>query len=173
MTHDTTLTLRPCRESDWPQLWPLLQATFRHGDTYTMPADISTADAHRLWLQAPSATYVACDGDGDGDGDIVGTYYIKPNQTGNGDHICNCGYIVSANARGRGIATSMCEHSQAMARELGFTAMQFNFVVATNHGAIRLWQRLGFTIVGTLPQAFRHPQAGLVDAHVMYKSLDS
>lgn len=170
-THDSILpiTLRPSRDSDWPQLWPLLQTTFRRGDTYAVAADISAAQAHQLWLQAPSATYVASAADGR----ILGTYYIKPNQAGNGDHVCNCGYIVSADARGHGIATTMCEHSQSRARELGFAAMQFNCVVATNHGAIRLWQRLGFAIVGTLPQAFRHPQAGMVDAHVMYKWLAS
>ena len=114
-------------------------------------------------------TYVACDASGK----IFGTYYIKPNQQGNAAHVCNCGYVVSEAARGMGVATLMCEHSQAVASEAGFLAMQFNFVVSTNTGAIRLWEKLGFQIVGTLPRAFRHPEQGLVDAHVMYKWLQS
>lgn len=103
--------------------------------------------------------------------DLLGTYFIKPNQGGPGSHVCNCGYMVSSKARGMGLATKMCEHSQQIALELGFKAMQFNSVVSTNEGAVRLWQKLGFDIVGTLPKAFKHPTQGYVDAYVMYKWL--
>lgn len=164
-----TPSIRRYRADDWPALWPILQATFASGDTYTFPADVSEADARQAWTQSPRATFVACTANDR----IVGSYYIKPNQSGNGAHVCNCGYVVAADARGHGIAGRMCEHSQTLAVELGFLAMQFNFVVATNTGAVRLWQRLGFTIVGTLPGAFRHPQSGYVDAHVMYKWLSN
>ena len=104
-------------------------------------------------------------------GMLLGTYYIKPNQPGLGAHVCNCGYIVAAAVRGQGIASRLCEHSQEEARRLGFRAMQFNLVVSTNTGAVRLWQTLGFPIVGTLPGAFNHPRLGYVDAYVMYKQL--
>ena len=87
--------------------------------------------------------------------------------------MCNCGYITAPAARGRGVARAMCEHSQRVARELGYTAMQFNFVVTSNEGAIALWQKLGFETVGRLPKAFRHPKLGLVDALVMFKSLEA
>jgi ribosomal protein S18 acetylase RimI-like enzyme len=112
-------------------------------------------------------TYVALD-----QGKIVGTYHIKPNHPALGAHVCNVGYMVSSNARSRGIGRAMCEHSQIEARKLGFRAMQFNLVVTTNTGAIKLWQDLGFSIVGTLPKAFRHKKRGLVDAFVMYKLLE-
>jgi GNAT superfamily N-acetyltransferase len=105
------------------------------------------------------------------DGRMLGTYYIKENQPGLGSHVCNCGYVVAADAQGRGIATAMCEHSQREARAMGFRAMQFNLVVSTNTRAICLWQRLGYDIVATLPGAFRHSRLGYVDALVMYKSL--
>jgi ribosomal protein S18 acetylase RimI-like enzyme len=105
------------------------------------------------------------------EGEILGTYYLKTNQAGGGAHVCNAGYMVAEAARGQGIARAMCVHSQDEARELGYLAMQFNFVVETNRGAIALWQSLGFETVGHLPRAFRHPQAGLVDARVMYKWL--
>jgi len=65
----------------------------------------------------------------------------------------------------------MGEHCLSEARRLGFRAMQFNFVVSTNEGAIRLWKQLGFEVLGTLPGAFRHPQKGYVDVYVMFRSL--
>lgn len=160
-------TIRKFHEDDWPSVWPVLHTTFAAGDTYTFPPDSSEADIHKAWIELPRATFVACDERGE----ILGTYFIKPNQPGLGDHVCNCGYVVAPQAQGRGIAASMCEHSQRIASELGFRAMQFNFVVATNERAIRLWERLGFAVVGRLPGVFRHKTLGVVDALVMFKML--
>ena len=159
--------IRPFTEADWPSVWPLLQATFASGDTYAFAPDSSEADIRRAWVEAPQSTWVARDGDGT----LLGTYIFKPNQPGLGGHVCNCGYVVAPAARGRGVATAMCEHSQQHALASGFRAMQFNLVVSTNTGAVRLWQSLGFVIVGTLPGAFQHRQLGFVDAHVMFKTL--
>jgi ribosomal protein S18 acetylase RimI-like enzyme len=125
------------------------------------------AEIHAVWIEVPAKTFVACDSDGL----IVGTYFIKPNQPGLGAHVCNCGYVVAPRAQGKGIASHMCRHSQAEAIAMGFRAMQFNFVVATNTRAIRLWEWLGFSVVGRLPGAFRHLELGYVDALVMFKSL--
>jgi RimJ/RimL family protein N-acetyltransferase len=122
-----------------------------------------------VWIEMPQATYVAKDPVGA----VIGTYYLKPNQPALGSHVCNCGYVVSERARGQGVASLMCEHSQYEARRLGFRAMQFNLVVSTNEGAVRLWKKLGFDIVGTLPGAFRHPRDGYVDAFVMFKELEA
>jgi len=102
---------------------------------------------------------------------VLGAYYLKTNAAGPGDHICNCGYMVPPAARGKGVARAMCEHSQQQARELGFLAMQYNAVVATNEVAVALWQKLGFSIVGTVPNAYRHARFGFVDTHVMHKTL--
>ena len=102
---------------------------------------------------------------------IVGTYYLRANNRGGGAHVANCGYIVAANAFGRGVARAMCMHSLDQARQRNFTAMQFNFVIASNERAIRLWQGLGFTIVGRLPGAFQHPRLGFVGAYVMMRNL--
>jgi len=102
---------------------------------------------------------------------VLGTYVIRPNQPGQGSHVSNCGYVVSDAARGMGVASALCEHSQQEALRMGFRAMQFNFVVSTNEGAVRLWRKMGFEIVGTLPGAFRHPRHGFVDAYVMFKQL--
>ncbi len=117
-------------------------------------------------IATPRKTFVAEEND-----EILGTYYIKTNQTGPGSHVCNCGYMVSSKARGKGLVTAMCEHSQQIAKELGYKAMQYNSVASTNEGTVRLWIKLGFETVGTLPKAFNHPLKGYVDALVMYKWL--
>ncbi len=159
--------IRAYRDQDWPQVWLLLQATFRAGETYAFAPASTEAQIRQVWISAPARTFVACDAEGG----ILGTYFIKANQPGLGAHVCNCGYVVASAAQGRGVAAQMCEHSQVQAIALGFRAMQFNLVVATNTRAIRLWQRLGFEVVGRLPGAFNHRRLGYVDALVMFKEL--
>lgn len=164
-----SLQIRRFTDTDWPAVWPLLQSTFATGDTYAFAPDSSEAEIHHAWVEVPQSTWVARDADGT----LLGTYILKANQPGLGAHVGNCGYVVAPAARGRGVATAMCEHSQREALAQGFRAMQFNLVVSTNTGAVRLWQSLGFAIVGTLPGAFRHSRHGFVDAHVMFKTLAS
>ena len=161
------MSIRPIADADWDAVWTVLEPVFRAGETYAYPIDITKDQARAVWVDQPAATFVAEDA---GLG-IVGTYILKPNQPGRGSHVCNCGYVVSEAARGQGVASAMCDHSQEQARAMGFRAMQYNLVVATNEGAVRLWQSKGFDIVGTLPGAFDHPRLGFVDAHVMYKTL--
>jgi L-amino acid N-acyltransferase YncA len=160
------MQLRETTLADLEHIWPIFQEIVTAGETYAYPRDTTREQAIQLWLHTPRKTFVA-----EEDGKILGTYYIKTNQQGPGDHVCNCGDMVSSQARGRGLATTMCEHSQQIAKSLGYLAMQFNFVAATNEGAIRLWNKLGFETVGRLPKAFNHPSKGLVDALVMYKWL--
>lgn len=159
--------IRPFEPADWPALWPLLQEIFASGDTYAFAPGSSEAEIHKAWIETPEATFVTCATDGT----LLGSYLLKPNQPGLGSHVANCGYVVAPAARGQGLASRMCEHSQAEALRRGYRAMQFNLVVATNTGAVRLWQQQGFEIVGTLPGAFRHSSLGCVDAHVMFKTL--
>jgi RimJ/RimL family protein N-acetyltransferase len=159
--------VREYRATDWPAIWPMLHATFLAGDTYTFSPQSTEQEIRAAWVEVPANTFVACDSDDR----ILGTYFIKPNQPSLGAHVCNCGYVVAAYAQGQGVATLMCEHSQAQALAMGFRAMQFNFVVSTNVRAIRLWEKLGFSVVGRLPGAFRHRQLGYIDALVMFKTL--
>lgn len=161
------IDIRPIEAPDRDLVWGIVEPVFRAGETYAYSPDITKDAALRVLIDAPEATFVAVE-----DGAVLGTYYLKPNQPGLGAHVCNCGYIVAEAARGRGVASKMCEHSQREAVARGYRAMQFNLVVSTNKGAVRLWQTLGFAIAGTLPGAFRHPRSGFVDAHVMYKTLD-
>jgi ribosomal protein S18 acetylase RimI-like enzyme len=159
--------IRPYQPADWAHLWPLLRATFETGDTYAYAPESTEADIHWAWIESPAATFVACVPDGQ----LLGTYYVKTNQPGLGAHVCNCGYVVAPFAQRRGIASAMCEHSQRQAVAMGYRAIQFNLVASTNERAVRLWRRLGFSVVGTLPRAFHHLRLGYVDALVMYKEL--
>lgn len=158
--------IRKADSGDADAIAGIIMPTIRDGTTYALNQGMSEAEALAYWTGADKTTFVA-----EEDGTIVGTYYIRTNQSGGGAHVCNCGYMTSAAANGRGIARRMCEHSLQHARSLGYRAMQFNFVVSTNERAVRLWQSLGFEIVGRLPRAFKHPAHGYVDALVMYQPL--
>jgi ribosomal protein S18 acetylase RimI-like enzyme len=160
------LTIRPAMPADDAAIWAILEPVFRAGETYPIPRDVSRADALAYWHTRGHSVYVA-----EQDGQIVGTYYLRANTGGGGAHVANCGYMTAQNATGRGVARAMCAHSLDEARARGFTAMQFNFVIASNVRAVRLWQSCGFSIVGTLPGAFAHPARGPVDAYVMFRTL--
>jgi ribosomal protein S18 acetylase RimI-like enzyme len=162
------MNIRLAIPSDFEQIWPIFQEIVLAGETYAFAPDITKAQAFDVWMKAPRQSFVV-----EEHGKILGAYFLRTNQAGPGDHVCNCGYIVSSSARGRGLATAMCEHSQRIAVQLGYKAMQFNIVVSTNETAVKLWTKLGFATVGRLPKAFRHPVEGYVDAFVMYKWLDA
>jgi ribosomal protein S18 acetylase RimI-like enzyme len=160
------MLIRPSEPRDHDAIWRILEPTFRAGETYPVPRDISRSGALAYWHSPGHSVFVAEDQDA-----IAGTYYLRANNSGGGEHVANCGYVVAPAAFGRGVARAMCAHSLDQARAHGFTAMQFNFVIASNERAVRLWQHLGFAIVGRLPGAFRHPRLGPVDAYVMMRSL--
>jgi len=161
------MDIRTATHPDFGAIWPFFKTIVAAGETYAYDPGLSKADARQLWLDVPQKTFVVEDNQ-----QILGSYYIKTNQAGPGSHVCNCGFMVSPQARGRGVATLMCEHAQKIARQLGYRAMQFNSVVCTNEGAIRLWHKMGFETVGRVPNAFNHPEAGYVDSLIMYKWLD-
>ena len=160
------MQIRRFAASDEDAAWAILEPILRAGETYTLPRDVLRAEALAFWLSAANEVFVAEDA-----GQIVGTYILRANQQGAGAHVANCGYMTAPHASGRGVGRAMCEHSLERARERGFRAMQFNFVVSTNERAVRLWQSFGFGIVGRLPKAFRHPTQGYVDAFVMHREL--
>jgi ribosomal protein S18 acetylase RimI-like enzyme len=162
----TALTIRPAGARDFAAIWGIFHAVVAAGDTYAYAPETMRSEARRIWMAPPALPYVA-----ERSGRIVGTYALRPNQPGRGDHVANCGYMTHPDARGQGVGAAMCAHSLHAARERGYTAMQFNFVVASNEGAVRLWQQHGFTIVGRVPGAFRHRTLGPVDVLIMHRLL--
>jgi L-amino acid N-acyltransferase YncA len=161
-----TWVIRSATPADAPAIWSILEPVIRAGETYALDRDMSGKEAIAYWCGGDRETFVA-----ESDGQIIGTYYLKPNQAGGGRHVANCGYVTAAEAAGRGVARAMCAHSLEAARERGFRAMQFNFVVSTNARAVKLWESMGFEVVGRLPGAFEHPRLGYVDALVMWREL--
>ena len=160
------MKIRPTTEEDRDAIWKIFHEIVAAGDTYALDPNLSRKEALQYWCERSTRAYVAESG-----GRVVGTYMLRPNQSGGGAHVANAGFMVAPNVHGQGVGHAMGEHCLGEARRMGFRAIQFNFVVSTNESAIHLWQDLGFEIVGTLPRAFRHPQRGYVDVYVMYRSL--
>jgi len=158
--------IRKATAANRDAIWDIFREVVAARDTYAFDPGMSRQDALGYWFQTNTRTYVA-----ESSGRIVGTYILRPNQSGGGSHVANAAFMVAPVARGRGIGRAMAEHCLTEGRRLGFRAMQFNFVVSTNDPALRLWQKLGFKIVGILPDAFRHPEKGYVDVYVMFRSL--
>ncbi|MBB1486749.1 GNAT family N-acetyltransferase [Oceanospirillum sediminis] len=158
--------IREMTKPDFEAFWPVFHTIVKARETYAFDPDMNFEEGWQLWCEMPIKTFVY-----EESGKILGSYYIKANAMGPGSHICNCGYMVSEASRGKGIASQLCLHSQAIAAELGFRAMQFNAVVSTNDIAVRLWQNMGFQIIGTIPDAYQHGQLGYVDSYIMYKVL--
>jgi ribosomal protein S18 acetylase RimI-like enzyme len=163
-----TILIRPALAEDRPKIWGILEPVIRAGETYALPRDMTEAAALGYWMAPAMETFAAV-----ADGEIIGTYYIRSNQPGGGAHVANCGYVTAQHQAGRGVAGAMCEHSLEIARSRGFRAMQFNFVIASNTRAIRLWEKFGFQTIGRLPGAFLHPRLGYTDAIIMFRTFAS
>ena len=159
-------TIREATEADWPAIWELFREVAAAGDVFAYDEHTPEAVARKLWVEPPAVGFVA-----ELDGRFAGTYFLRPNQPGRGSHVANGGYMVAAGFRGRGLASAMCGHSIETARRLGFTAIQFNFVVEPNEAARRVWEKHGFAVAGRIPRAFRHARLGLVDALVMFREV--
>lgn len=165
---NSDLDIRPAGDGDHAAIWRLLEPVIRGGETYALPRDMVEGDALATWMSAGHEVFLAVLGPA-----VVGTYYLRANQLGGGSHVANCGYVTDPAYTGRGIGRSMCLYSLRRARDRGFSAMQYNLVVASNTRAIALWEQLGFRTVGVLPGAFAHPSLGMIDALVMYRELDT
>jgi ribosomal protein S18 acetylase RimI-like enzyme len=161
-----SVSVRPAEERDELAIWRILEPTLREGRTYALDPQMNQEEALRYWRAPLHEVFVAEIG-----GEVLGTYFMRANQAGGGSHVANCGYVTGPWASGRGVAKAMCLHSLEHAKRRGYRAMQFNFVVSTNERAVRLWQHIGFEIVGRLPEAFKHPDLGYVDALVMHRLL--
>jgi ribosomal protein S18 acetylase RimI-like enzyme len=164
------MIIRAATPADADGIWAVLEPVIRGGEHYALPRDLTREAALAYWGSPSHDVFVAIDDDGGGGG-VLGTYFVRPNQQGGGAHVANAGYATAPEVRGRGVARAMCAHSLEHARGRGFRAMQFNFVVATNEPAVRLWQAMGFGVIGRIPGGFAHPTLGDVDALIMHRVL--
>jgi L-amino acid N-acyltransferase YncA len=161
------MIIRSATDEDWPQIYPFFAAIVAEGKTYAYPEGLSSEEARTLWMEPPpGATVVATEGD-----TILGSLKMGPNRPGRGSHVVTASFMIDPAHQGRGVGRALGEYLLRWAREAGYRAIQFNAVVETNTAAVRLWQSLGFEIIGTVPEAFHHPEHGYVGLHVMYLRL--
>jgi L-amino acid N-acyltransferase YncA len=158
--------IRSAASSDWPAIWKIFRSVVQRGDTYAFSPEIDEESALRIWFAAGAEVFVA-----EREGRVVGTFYVKPNQAALGAHVANAGFMVDPELHGVGIGRAMADYALSWAKAQAYQGMQFNFVVSTNTGAVALWKKLGFAIIGTIPKGFRHAQLGYVDVYVMYREL--
>ena len=163
------MRIRDATDTDWPSIWPFFAAIVRAGETYAYDTDLDEDHGRALWMERPPGRTVVAVDDGDA---VLGSAKMGPNRGGNGAHVATASFMVAPEAQGRGVGRGLGEDAIAWAARAGYRAMQFNAVVETNAPAVALWTSLGFEIVGTAPEAFRHPEHGYVGLHVMLRRLD-
>ncbi|MEV5896548.1 GNAT family N-acetyltransferase [Nonomuraea fuscirosea] len=162
------MLIREATEEDWTAVWPFFRKIVAAGETFTYPVDMGADQGHDWWmLPPPNRTVVAVDDDGE----VLGTAKMNNNQAGNGAHVASASYMVDPARTGRGVGRTLCAYTLDWARAEGFRAMQFNGVVETNTHAVSLYRSLGFEIIGTVPEGFRHPERGYVGLHIMHRPL--
>jgi len=161
------ITIREASDKDFESIWDIFQTVIKTGDTYAFSPSTNKQTAYVSWMPPDKNTYVAVLNN-----QIIGTYFIKPNQPGLGSHVGNAAYMVHPEKHSHGIGKAMAEHSLAEAKKLGYLAIQFNFVISTNKPAVALWKKMGFQIIGISPKAFKHTQEGLIDAYIMHRFID-
>jgi L-amino acid N-acyltransferase YncA len=163
------MEIRDATEADWPAIWPFFHRIVAAGETYAYDQTLTEEQGRAIWMQPSSAaksrTVVAVDADGT----VLGSANMYPNRPGPGAHVASASFMVDAASSGKGVGRALCQDMIEWARAEGFRSIQFNAVVETNERAVRLWQSLGFEIIGTVPEAFRHPTHGYVGLHVMYR----
>lgn len=159
--------IRTATDQDWTNIFPFYSAIMAEGRTYTFPEGQTLEEARPWWMeQPPGSTVVAVEGD-----DILGSAKMGPNRPGRGSHIATASFLVNPAHQGKGVGRALGQHVLDWARAEGYHGIQFNAVVESNRAAVHLWESLGFEIIGTVPEAFDHPEDGLVGLHVMYQRL--
>jgi L-amino acid N-acyltransferase YncA len=158
------MQIRPLVAADWAAMWAIIREVVQEQATFPYDPAMTEDQARQTWIETPPGlTVVAVEND-----KVLGTAKMGTNRPGPGSHVSTASFMVAADARGRGVGSALCRFAVAWAKERGYAGMQFNAVVESNHAAVRLYERHGFSVVGTVPRAFVHPTLGRVGLHVMY-----
>ncbi len=160
------IKIRLANLDDFEGIWKIFKDVIATGDTYVNRPETTMEEGRAKWFAPNIKTYVAVIND-----KIVGAYFLRSNHPDLGSHVSNAGFIVDKNTRGMGVGKSLVNHALDNARNLGYKAMQFNFVVSTNTVAVNLWKSAGFRIIGTVPNGYHHKQLGFVDSYIMFREL--
>ncbi len=158
--------IRKAEDKDKPAVWQIIRAVLAGDNTYVFPSNSTEEEMTAYWFATDKLVFVALS-----EGVVVGTFWIKANQPGHGEHVANAAYMVAPAASGKGVGKKMALFSLDTARQAGFTAMQFNIVIKTNTVAVKLWQSIGFEIIGEIPDAFDNGRDGPANAYIMYRKL--
>jgi L-amino acid N-acyltransferase YncA len=161
------VNIRAAEDADWPRIYPFFSAIVAAGETYALPDSLTLEEARPWWMERPPGLTVVAEQDGM----LLGSAKMGPNRPGRGSHVATASFLVDPTHQARGVGRALGEYVMGWARAAGFHSIQFNAVVETNTAAVRLWQSLGFQIIGTVPEAFKHRLHGLVGLHVMYLRL--
>ena len=162
------LEIRGATVGDWPAIWPIVREVVVAADTFTYDPAMTEAEGRSMWMVGPPGRTTVASAEREA---ILGTANMYANRAGPGAHVASASFMVASSARRLGIGRALVEDALEWARAAGFRAMQFNAVAATNTVAVALYETLGFTIVGTVPEAFHHPAHGLVGLHIMHHRL--
>jgi L-amino acid N-acyltransferase YncA len=163
-----TPRIRDATARDWPAIWPIVREVVVAADTFTYDPAMTQDEGRAMWMVGPPGRTTIASNARD---EIVGTANMYANRAGPGGHVASASFMVASSARGDGVGRALVEDALEWARAAGFRAMQFNAVAATNSAAVALYASLEFEIVGTVPEAFEHPDHGLVGLHVMHRRL--
>ena len=162
------MLVRPLEDDAWPAFYPVLVDVVAAGETYAYPEGLGSSEARELWVESPPGLTVVAVSDA---GVVLGSAKAGPNRPARGSHVATASFIVAPSARGQGVGRQLGEWALQWARDQGYAALQFNAVVETNIAAVALWRDLGFTVVGTVPDAFDSATHGRVGLHVMHRYL--
>ena len=181
--------IRKATKEDFTQMLHIFRDVIEGGDTYDFDETTSDQDAFNYWFGSGVTSFVMVEEQNESQtaeepidkriapanheprDKILGFYKIIQNHRGRGNHVANASFMVSRETRGMGIGRKMGEDCIRVAKEMGFRAIQFNFVISTNEPAMHLWKSLGFRELCRLPLAFNHKTLGYVDAVIFFKEL--
>lgn len=160
------ITVKKYSENDIPEMVRIWNEVVEEGQAFPQEEILDTRSGRDFF-----ASQTFCGIAADSSGNVSGLYILHPNNVGRCGHICNASYAVSRDSRGLHIGEKLVMHCLEQGRLEGFKILQFNAVVASNIHARHLYERLGFTHLGVIPEGFRMKDGSYEDICPYYHLL--